>query len=69
MKKLGAQIKGELMQNSIRHLIISSTRICLHVFRHLIFILLLQHMETNNDQNCSSFSGQYTKCNKKLTQI
>ena len=34
--KLGAQIKGELMQNNISHLIISSTQICQHVLRHLI---------------------------------
>ena len=33
--KLGSQIKRELMQNNISHLIISSTRICAHVLRHL----------------------------------
>ena len=34
--KLGAKIKGELMQSNISHLIISSTHICQHVLRHLI---------------------------------
>ena len=34
--KLGAQIKGELMQNNISHLIISSTQLRLHVLGHLI---------------------------------
>ena len=33
--KLGAQIKGELMQSTTRHSIKSSTRMRLHVFRHL----------------------------------
>ena len=33
--KPGAQIKGELMQNKISHLIISSTQMCLQVLRHL----------------------------------
>ena len=33
--KLGDQIKGELMQNNISHLIISSTQMRLNVLRHL----------------------------------
>ena len=33
--KLGAQIKGELMQNNISHLIISSSQMRQHVLRHL----------------------------------
>ena len=33
--KLGAQIKGELMQNNISHLTISSTQMHLHILRHL----------------------------------
>ena len=34
--KLGAQIKEELMQNNISHLIISSTQMRLHVLGYLI---------------------------------
>ena len=34
--KLSAQIKGELMENNISHLIMSSMQMRLHVFRHLI---------------------------------
>lgn len=34
--KLGAQIKGELMQNNITHLIVSSMQMRQHVLRHLI---------------------------------
>ena len=33
--KLGAQIKGELMQSNISHLIISSTQMRLHFLKHL----------------------------------
>ena len=33
--KLGAQLKGELMQNNINHLVISSTRMRLPVLRDL----------------------------------
>ena len=34
--KLGVQIKGELMQNNITHLIISLMQMRQHVLRHLI---------------------------------
>ena len=36
--KLGAQIKGEVMQNKIGHLIIFSMQMSLHILRHLISV-------------------------------
>ena len=36
--KLGAQIKRELMQNNVSHLMISSTQMGQHVLRHLTYV-------------------------------
>ena len=44
--KLGAQIKGELMQNNISHLIISSTQMHQQVLRHLGKILKNVELKT-----------------------
>ena len=70
MPKLGAQVKGELMQNNISHLIISSMQIHLYILRHLTKMLRNIQLKTLCMPGCATrvcFNlSQFIICNKQI---